>query len=68
MAENKFPTTGEELDLNNEPPVKGKRKRPLYDSFEVVVKPFGRIVMYIFNHVQQSLKHLYLKVLCVFGI
>ena len=52
MAENNFPTTGEELDLNNEPPVTGKRKRPLYDSFEVVVKPFGRIVMYIFNHVQ----------------
>ena len=52
MAENNFPTTGEELDLNNEPPVTGKRKRPLYDSFEVVFKPFGRIVIYIFNHVQ----------------
>ena len=63
MAESNFPTTGEELDLNIEPPVTGERRRPLYDSFEVVVGPFGRIVKYIFNHVHLFLKHLHLKVL-----
>ena len=63
MAESNLLTTGEELDLNNEPPVTGERRRPLYDSFEVVVRPFGRIIKYIFNHVHLSLKHLHLKVL-----
>ena len=67
MAESNIPTTGEELDLNNEPPVTGER-RPLYDSFEVVVRPFGRIVKYIFNHVHQSLTDLHLKALRVLGI
>ena len=52
MAESNLPTTGEELDLNNEPPVTGERKRPLYDSFEVVVRPLGRKVKYIFDRVQ----------------
>ena len=52
MAESNFPTTGEELDLNNEPPVTGERKRPLHDSFEVVVRPLGRKVKYIFDRVQ----------------
>ena len=52
MAESNLPTTEEELDLNNEPPVTGERKRPLYDSFEVVVRPLGRKVKYIFDRVQ----------------
>ena len=68
MAESNIPTTGEELDLNNEPPVTGERRRPLYDSFEVVVRPFGRIVKYIFNRVHQSLTDLHLKALRVLGI
>ena len=68
MAESNLPTTGEELDLNNEPPVTGERKRPLCDNFEVFVRPFGRIVKYIFNHMHLSLKHLLLKILRVLGI
>ena len=68
MAGSNLPTTGEELDLNNKPPVTGERRRSLYDSFEVVVRPFGRIVKYIFNHVHLSLKHLLLTILRVLGI
>ena len=68
MAESNIPTTGEELDLNSAHLVTGERKRPLYDSFEVVVRHFGRIFKYIFNHVHQSLTDLHLKVLRVLGI
>ena len=52
MAESNLLTTGEELDLNNEPPVTGERKRPLCDNFEVVVRPLGRKVKYIFDREQ----------------
>ena len=58
MAESELPTTGGELDLNNEIRVTGEResnrKTLLRNNFEAVVMFSGGIVKYIFSgHYQE---------------